>query len=122
MGSQDVWACGNCQEVIERQFDACWRCGCSRDGTLNLNFVPDASARVDPSVDDQIAEAFVCRHCANRGARTDRISARAAGLRMARHDFLAVSCDTCGLTEFFSLNVLEGRSDLGNFFRGLFGS
>ncbi len=28
-----MWTCANCGEVSEESFDACWKCGTTRDGT-----------------------------------------------------------------------------------------
>ncbi len=28
--SQPTWTCGKCDEMIESQFDQCWKCGASR--------------------------------------------------------------------------------------------
>ncbi len=41
--------------------------------------------------------------------------------KLIAKEFLAVSCENCGYTELFNLSILEGRSDLQNFLRGLFG-
>ena len=29
----DTWTCPNCDELIETNFDSCWRCGTDREGT-----------------------------------------------------------------------------------------
>jgi predicted nucleic-acid-binding Zn-ribbon protein len=128
-----MWTCGNCREVLEDQFDACWSCGCSRDGKLDLAFVreppsDDAFVREPPSDDHdspvsrEFARYFICRRCRHRKARCKRIAMRPAPWSgLFAEDFLAVSCCHCGLTEFYSLTVLEGRLDLGNFPRSIFG-
>jgi len=118
-----MWTCGNCHENLEDQFDACWNCGCSRKGKLNLDFTPE-SASDDPEspISQEFAKDFVCPRCKHHEARCQRITTRGAGWNILKaEDFLAVSCRNCGLTEFYSLTVLERRSDLGNFLRGLFG-
>lgn len=118
-----MWTCANCREVIEDQFDSCWRCGCSREGRLNLDFVAKPSDPTDESsIEFQFAQSFVCQRCGNGDAGTERISTSGTGLaRITKKDFLAVSCKNCGLTEFYNLSVLEGRSDLQSFLRGIFG-
>jgi hypothetical protein len=35
-----MWCCERCSEEIDDVFDACWKCGTSRDGTADENFVP----------------------------------------------------------------------------------
>jgi predicted nucleic-acid-binding Zn-ribbon protein len=42
-------------------------------------------------------------------------------MRISAKHFVALSCENCGYTELFNLTVLEGRTDLENFLRGLFG-
>lgn len=119
-----MWTCGNCREVLEDQFDSCWNCGASREGKLNLEFMREpASNAVDSPIERGFGEHFVCGRCKFREADVERIATRGtAGLAaLTRHDFLAVSCRHCGLTEFYSLTVLEGRTDLQNLLRGIFG-
>ncbi len=118
-----MWTCGNCREMIEDQFDACWNCGCSRHGKLNLDFVREPPPAADESsLEHRFAENYVCRRCQHREAKVERISATGTGLaRLMKKDFLAVSCCRCGSTELFNLSVLEGRSGLQGFLRGLVG-
>jgi predicted nucleic-acid-binding Zn-ribbon protein len=118
-----MWTCGNCREVLEDQFDSCWNCGCSREGKLNLEFMQEpSSVGDDSSLEKKFSQYHVCQKCQHRDARVERISSRGTGFaRLMQKDFLAVSCQYCGYTELFHLSVLEGRSDLGNFLRGLFG-
>ncbi len=117
------WSCPNCREVIEEQFDSCWNCGCSREGKLNLEFVRPAPNPTDnDSLERKFAEDYICHKCNHHDAIVQRMAfAGGAGLAsLIRHDFLSVSCANCGYTEFFSLDVLEGRSMLQNWLRGLF--
>jgi predicted nucleic-acid-binding Zn-ribbon protein len=118
-----MWSCPNCREVVEDQFDACWRCGCSREGRLNLDFVAEPSNEPgDSSIEEHFRQNYVCQRCKRRDARIERISTTGTGLaKLVKRDFLAVSCENCGLTELYNLSVLEGRSDLQNFLRGVFG-
>ena len=37
-----MWTCHNCGEQIEDNFDACWNCGTSIDGTLNPDFCTES--------------------------------------------------------------------------------
>jgi hypothetical protein len=50
-----MWSCANCREVIEDQFDSCWRCGCSREGKLNLDFLAESTDATD-------SKDFVCQN------------------------------------------------------------
>ncbi|HUE72712.1 MAG TPA: zinc ribbon domain-containing protein [Pirellulaceae bacterium] len=119
-----MWTCGNCREVLEDQFDACWNCGSSRDGKLNLDFATEGGKSAEASaLKAELAKSFVCQRCKRCEAHMDVISTRGIGLgALLRKDFLVVSCTNCGWTEFYSLNVLEGRTDLGNLFRSIFGT
>ncbi len=118
-----MWTCGNCREVIEDQFEACWNCGASRTGALNFNFVREPDAGADATaLEAQFAANYVCARCQHRDARLERIRASGAGLgAVLKKEFLAVSCENCGLTELYNVRVLEGRSNLQEFLRSLFG-
>ncbi len=118
-----MWTCSNCREVIEEQFDSCWKCGCSREGKLNLDFMAEpANGEDETSFEFQFKQAYRCQKCKHREARVERISTTGTGFsKIVKRNFLAVSCDNCGWTEFYNLAVLEGRSDIQSFLRGLFG-
>lgn len=117
-----MWTCGNCREAIEEQFDSCWNCGASRDGKLNLDFLRESEPNDDgSSLEEQFQECFVCQRCRRRESHAERIRATGTGLGgLLQKEFLAVSCQNCGLTEFYNLSILEGRSRLGEFLRSLF--
>ena len=118
-----MWTCENCREIVEEQFNACWNCGASRDGKLNLDFIREPSdVNDDSSLEKSFSQHYVCQKCEHRDARVERISSSGTGLaKLSAKDFLAISCQNCGYTELFNLTVIEGRSDLQNFLRGLFG-
>jgi predicted nucleic-acid-binding Zn-ribbon protein len=118
-----MWICGNCQEGLDDQFDACWNCGCSREGKLALDFLKDnAAASRGEAVNEPIADGFTCPHCGHRESRRRQLRLRGIGLQaLWAEDFLAVSCAECGRTEFYSLSVCQQRSGLSNFLRGLMG-
>lgn len=119
-----MWACANCRENVEDQFDACWKCGTSRDGKLNLDFVSQSSGEGERGkLEATIAENYTCPKCKHCEPRFEKLSLPGTGFRkLSANEFLAVTCEGCGYTELFSLNVLEGRTDLHNFIRGFFGS
>ena len=103
-----MWACANCRETIEDDFDACWRCGCSREGKLNLEFAKEtADAGESSSVEQAFAEEFKCQKCQHRDARVERITGSGTGLARV------VACG-----EFRSA---KRSTKLQNFLRGLFG-
>ena len=119
-----MWACSNCREIIEDQFDSCWKCGWSREGKLNLDFMREPTdVRDNSPLAKTLGQHFKCQKCEHRDARIERVATAGTGFaKMLAKDFVAVSCQNCGYTELFNLTVLEGRSGLENFFRGLFGS
>jgi predicted nucleic-acid-binding Zn-ribbon protein len=119
-----MWTCPNCREVLEDQFDACWQCGCTREGKLNLEFIREPKPPSDASSwESKFEEHFKCPKCGHREAIGDRIAGSGVGLAKAfsSNEFLAVSCNECGYTEFYNLSILEGRSNLDDFLRRLFG-
>src|SRR5580658_3751743 len=48
------WECIRCHEINEDEFDACWNCGCSKDGVADPNFKSDLKP---------VAFEPVCRKC-----------------------------------------------------------
>ncbi len=118
-----MWTCQYCREVMEDQFDACWSCGCSRDGKRSLDSTHEPPPRdVGSSLEHQFAEKFVCQQCKHRDARVERIFTAGGGFsKLLTKDFLAVSCENCGSTQLFDLAILEDRSKLQNLLRSLFG-
>jgi predicted nucleic-acid-binding Zn-ribbon protein len=77
------------------------------------------------SLEDQMANRFVCSKCKNHGARTKRISAAGTGiskiLDIQHNQFVLVSCLNCGFTEVYNPEILEGKRHLGSILDVLFG-
>jgi predicted nucleic-acid-binding Zn-ribbon protein len=75
-------------------------------------------------VEDQLAEAFVCRKCDQRGADVQQLSMSGTGvsrfLDIQPYRYAFVSCTNCGYTEVFNLKTLAGKDDLGMFLDILF--
>lgn len=59
-------------------------------------------------VDERLAQTFVCGRCKHRVAHVQRLSLIGAGVALYRYAF--VSCTSCGYTEVYNLQVLEGSS------------
>jgi hypothetical protein len=53
-----MWACPDCGESIDAEFDVCWSCGTASDGTPDPNFqtADDAGPVVDPALDLNAAD------------------------------------------------------------------
>jgi hypothetical protein len=63
------WRCPNCREVVEHNFDICWKCGTDREGIKDLEFVVDNEEREPEEDEAQIAEAKpVIRSCVRCGS------------------------------------------------------
>jgi hypothetical protein len=56
-----MWSCANCKEVLEDQFDACWNCGYSRAGELELHFTREP---VLPEGDSPLEKSLAEHMCA----------------------------------------------------------
>jgi predicted nucleic-acid-binding Zn-ribbon protein len=57
-------------------------------------------------VEERLAQAFVCTRCKQKRAHVQRLSLIGAGVALYRYAF--VSCTSCGYTEVYNLQVLEG--------------
>ena len=42
------WNCPACSEVIEVDFDSCWKCGAKQDGTQTPDFTPETEVDISP--------------------------------------------------------------------------
>ena len=75
-------------------------------------------------VEDQLAEAFLCRKCQHHGARVERLALSGTGFSrffdIQPYRYAYASCTNCGYTEVYNLQTLEGKDDLGLFLDVLF--
>ena len=75
-------------------------------------------------VEQQLGQVFVCARCQQRGAEVQRLAMSGTGLsrlfEVQPYRYAFVSCQNCGYTEVFNLDILEGRDDLGSFLEVLF--
>ena len=76
------------------------------------------------SIDEALAQEFVCDRCGEQGAHVERLSMSGTGLsrlfEVQAYRYAFVSCDNCGYTEVYDLRTLEGKDDLGTFLEVLF--
>ena len=79
---------------------------------------------MNKALDRQLAEAFVCPKCHNRGAHVNRLAMSGTGLsrllEIQAHRYAFVSCAHCGYTEVYNLTTLEGQDNLGTILEVLF--
>ncbi|GAB6174984.1 zinc ribbon domain-containing protein [Paradesulfitobacterium aromaticivorans] len=76
-------------------------------------------------LDEQLAQRFVCVKCGNHGALAKRFAATGTGLSkmfdIQHNEFIAVSCQSCGFTEIYNPEILEGKDNLGSILDVFFG-
>ena len=76
------------------------------------------------TIDQMLAEKFVCPRCDHQRGRVERLAMSGTGLsrllEIQAHRYAFVSCSNCGYTEVFNLRTLEGKDDLGSFLEVLF--
>lgn len=129
-GANAMWTCETCTESVGEDFDVCWSCGTSRDGTPDPTFVreDDAGAGTSESVDleAEILARFKCSKCANQEAEIKRIAATGTGLTklmdVQRNHFLVVSCARCGYSELYDERILGTRTGVADILDFLFGN
>ena len=123
------WKCPQCDEELDETFDSCWQCGTGCDGapppagfddlveSTPGDREPDSAS---PDQDEELARSFKCVKCEHREADVERVAMLQAGIftSYSRNEFIAVSCEKCGYTEFFKADL----SSMGKIMRKLFGS
>ena len=125
-----MWQCVKCREQLEDDFDACWNCGTSRDGTEDPDFrkADDGSAipPADPAAGPESAGAeqpeknpIFCSRCNRKldyvGTKKFHEGTRAWGFLLGdlgelfvnREHFDVYVCPRCGRVEFFVDGVGE---------------
>lgn len=112
-----MWKCDTCGEEHEDQFSSCWKC--ARDEEVVRH--PSIFSRIHKlnltggTLDDQLAEAFVCSKCSSHGAFVKRIAATGAGLsgvfEIQGNTYISLSCCACGFVEFYDADILDRKWD-----------
>lgn len=76
------------------------------------------------SANDELNQAFTCPHCHHKGGSSQKLAMSGTGLsrllEIQPYRYTFVSCNNCGYTEVFNLDILEKRDDLGTFLDTLF--
>ncbi|MFC1757198.1 zinc ribbon domain-containing protein [Planctomycetota bacterium] len=125
-----MWKCKCCDSTIDVDFEVCWKCGTSREGVPDPDFVAETECapRDEPvrkSLEDEISDRFKCSKCAHGIPRTKRIATTGTGLTklmdVQQNRFLVVSCTNCGYSELYDANVLGARSGISDILDFLFG-
>ncbi len=119
-----MWNCSHCKEPIDDQFDGCWNCGFTKDGQEPSE--PFQKENASKSLDDALADGFVCAKCGSKEATVARFAATGTGLSkfidIQHKQFITISCTTCGYTEIYNSDILEGKRYLGSIIDVIFGS
>jgi hypothetical protein len=122
-----MWECPRCHESVESSFDLCWNGGTTKEGVVDPGFqrVEEIPSPPDSSLDAQLAERFVCAKCKHHGATVKRIATTGTSvskiLDIQHNIFIAASCPSCGYTEIYNPEVLEGKPMLGTVLDAIFG-
>ena len=76
------------------------------------------------SIEAQLSQAFVCARCHNHGAKVQRLSMSGTGLsrllEIQPYRYAFASCQRCGYTEVYNLDILAGNDNLGRLLDTLF--
>src|SRR5690349_2644194 len=102
-----MWTCSKCRESVEDSFQVCWSCGTSVDGIEDTDFKPEVDVGdQDVSLEDKFRNRFRCCKCNNTQASVDWIAGTGTGpsrlLNWQIKQFLSISCEHCGYTEFYN--------------------
>jgi hypothetical protein len=98
-----MWKCSNCGESLRDDFEVCWSCGTTKDGTLDPHFLdPEAAAAPEnealediPSDMEEEPERMVTIAQCNLPAEAHamRVRLEAAGIPVFLADELTVAMD-----------------------------
>ena len=76
------------------------------------------------SVNEALASRFVCARCRQQGGHVEELAMSGTGLsrlfELQPYRYAFVSCLNCGYTEAYSLDILQGKDDVGRFLDILF--
>jgi hypothetical protein len=100
-----MWTCSKCRESIEDSFEACWKCGTSKDGEADAAFEPVvvktvACLRCEAALEHVGTKRF------HEGTRWG-VFGELGELFVKRDRFDVYACPMCGHVEFFLDGVGE---------------
>ena len=111
-----MWNCEGCSEAIENNFEVCWVCGTSRDGTSDPSFKPEGigdrqeNPEYGPTAEPfakTVKEKFNCSKCEHTTANVRMLYVGADETLMRifsyKNRFVAVTCQRCGFTELYDV-------------------
>jgi uncharacterized protein len=78
------------------------------------------------SVEEMLGAEFRCARCRQQGAIVQQLSMSGTGFSrmfdIQPYRYAFASCNNCGYTEVYNLDILNGHDDLGSFLDVLFSS
>ena len=91
-----MWICSKCRETVEDSFDACWKCGTTKEGDEGPSNTtnPLACARCNRALE------YVGRKRFHEGANWG-VFGEIGELFVKREHFDVYLCPRCGRVEFF---------------------
>jgi hypothetical protein len=102
-----MWTCAKCSEQIEGAFDACWKCGTSKDGVEDPGFIQQAERGNEPIERHPIycarceqALTYMGTKAFHEGARWGALG-DIGELFVHKEKFDVYCCPRCGRVEFF---------------------
>ncbi|GAB3905710.1 zinc ribbon domain-containing protein [Larkinella knui] len=76
-------------------------------------------------LEHEIASRYACAKCRNQEVSIERIATTGTGLSrifdIEHNVFIACSCASCRYTEFYNLEILQGKDNLGAVLDLIFG-
>jgi hypothetical protein len=104
-----MWICGKCSEQSEDTFDACWKCGATRDGRTGQESA--AAFVAESGAEAQDADPLKCPRCTRRLDYVGRkrfhegtnwgFFGEVGELFVKREHFDVYVCPRCGRVEMF---------------------
>ena len=95
-----MWTCEKCRESCEDTFDACWKCGVTRDGTPAPAPEPAAEGREVDCLRCKCRLDFVGTREFHEGTNWGLLG-ELGELFVNRENFELYRCPKCGKVEFF---------------------
>lgn len=78
----------------------------------------------EKTTEQHLQDNYVCTRCSEKKPIVARLAMAGEGwgrwFDAQTHRYAFVSCENCGFTEVYNIDVLEGKDNLGNFLQWMF--
>ena len=85
---------------------------------MTQSYVPREVSLEPVTLEGKITARFSCARCEHKECNTKRVAMTGAGLSrlldVQKEFYLALTCQQCGLTDFYDLNLLEQRGEISD--------